>query len=73
MGEGCGVAESAVASTVLPVHIIAALPNTIILVVADAGFAVKVHTGIHIRVPLLANLVEIGSIRDRLAIIDIFL
>ena len=43
MGVGCGVAETAVASTVLPVHIIAALPNTIILVVADADAVVAAH------------------------------
>ena len=66
MGEGCGVAETAVASTVLPVHIIAALPNTIILVVADAVFAVQVNTRVHIGGPVISTLelVEVGVVLD---------
>ena len=66
MGVGCGVAETAVASTVLPVHIIAALPNTIILVVADAVFAVQVNTRVHIGGPVISTLelVEVGVVLD---------
>ena len=68
MGEGCGVAETAVASTVLPVHIIAALPNTIILVVADADavVAAQVNTRVHIGGPVISTLevVEVGVVLD---------
>ena len=72
MGEGCGVAETAVAPTVSgTVEISAAAPHIIIIVIADAVVATQVYTAVHIRVPLVANLVEIGSIRDRLAMIDI--
>ena len=59
---------SAVASTVLPVHIIAALPNTIILVVADADavVAAQVNTRVHIGGPVISTLelVEVGVVLD---------
>ena len=59
------------ASTVLPVHIIAALPNTIILVVADADavVAAQVNTRVHIGGPVISTLelVEVGVVLETAA------
>ena len=72
MGEGCGVAETAVASTVSgTVEITAAAPHVIIIIVADAVVAIQMNTRVQIRVLLVGNLVVIGFILDRLAMIDI--